>query len=355
MPAAVTTPAAATMAAGDVARLRARSRRRPRLVVAALALALVAAVGVRVLLGTYTVTLPDFVSILGGHSIPGASGARFIVLQDKLPHAVLGALAGLALGCSGAIFQLLLRNPLASPDIIGINSSASLGGIVALAFFGASGLGLAAGGLAGAAVAAVVIFGLSVGGRGSAGNRFVLVGLGLAVLAAALTNYVLSRISIYQASDAAIWLTGSLGQANWGRIQLLGVVLAVLLPLVAALSRNLHAVSVGEDLAAGLGVPVGATRWGGIALAVGLAAFAVAATGPITFVAFVAGPVARRLVGGTHTLTGAALVGGVVVVLADFAAGNLIPGGRLPVGVVTGIVGAPVLLWLVAAAQRERS
>lgn len=340
----------------QLARLRARSRRRPRTAVALLALALVAVLAVRVLLGTYTVTVPDFLTILGGGTVPGAGGASFIVLEDKLPKAVIGSLAGLGLGCSGAIFQLLLRNPLASPDVIGINSSASLGAITAAAFFGASGLGLAAGGLVGAVVAAVVIFALSAGRGGQGvGNRFVLVGLGIAVLAVALTNYLLSRMNIYQAGDAAIWLTGSLGAANWHRIALLGGALLVLLPLTALLSRDLHALAVGEDLAAGLGVPVGLTRWGGIGLAVALAAAAVSMTGPIAFVAFVSGPIARRLVGGTHGLTASALVGGIIVVLADFVAGNLIPGGRLPVGVITGLVGAPVLLWLVASAQKERS
>ena len=92
-----------------------------------------------------------------------------------------------------------------------------------------------------------------------------------------------------------------------------------------------------------------------IGLAVVMVAFAVAVTGPITFVAFVSGPIARKLIGGRHSLVASALIGAIIVVLADFAAAELIPGGRLPVGVVTGVVGAPILLWLVASANKERS
>ncbi|MCT1368217.1 FecCD family ABC transporter permease [Kocuria sp. HSID16901] len=350
-----TTPARSKNPAVDVRALRHQRKLRSRLVIPALAVALVLAIGIRVLLGSYSVTIPDFFSILMGHTIPGAGGARFIVLQEKLPHAVLGALAGLAFGCAGAIFQLLLRNPLASPDIIGINASSSLGAVAALAFFGASSTGMAVGGLLGAVACAVVIFGLSVGRDGLVGNRFVLIGLGVAVLAIALANYLLSRINIYQAADAAIWLTGSLGSANWSRITMLAVVLLILLPLSAILTRNLHAMEVGDDLARGLGVPVAATRWVYIGLAVVMVAFAVAVTGPITFVAFVSGPIARKLIGGRHSLVASALIGAIIVVLADFAAAELIPGGRLPVGVVTGVVGAPILLWLVASANKERS
>lgn len=341
--------------AHDVASRRRRGSRRPTMAVAGLAILLIGVIALRLLMGTYTVTVPDFFSILAGHSVPGAPGAKFIVLQDKLPHAILGTFAGLAFGCAGATFQVLLRNPLASPDIIGINASASLGAIAAVAFFGAAGTGMALGGLVGSVLCVLVIFGLSVGRQGMVGNQFVLIGLGISVLAVALANYLLSRVNIYKAADAAIWLTGSLGSANWQRISMLGIVLAVVLPLIAIFSKNLHALEVGDELATGLGVPVAATRWLYIGLAVVLVAFAVAMTGPITFVAFVSGPIARKCVGGRHSLTAAALIGAIIVVLADFVAANLIPGGRLPVGVVTGIVGAPILLWLVAATQKERS
>ena len=367
MTAAATRPSPSSahraLTGADLSRLRARSRRRPRAGLAVLGLTLLGAMAVRVLLGTYTVTIPDFLTILGGGTVDAAPAASFIVMEDKLPHAVLGALAGLAFGAAGAVFQLLLRNPLASPDVIGISASASLGAIASAAFFGAAGLGLAAGGLIGAGLAAVAVFLLSVSGRAAGapgagdavGGRFILTGLGISVLAIAVTNYLLSRMSVYQAADAAIWLTGSLGAASWQRIGLTGAALIALLPLLAVLSRPLHAMAVGEELAAGLGVPVTAVRWLGIGLATALAAVAVSMTGPIAFVAFVSGPVARRLSGGRHTLVGSALVGAILVVLADFTAANLIPGGRLPVGVITGLVGAPVLLWLVAGDHKERT
>lgn len=340
----------------DLRRIRATARRRPRLVTAALLLTLVAAFAARVLLGSYTVTLPDFLTILGGGRIPNAPGASFIVLEDKLPKAVLGLLAGLAFGCAGALFQLLLRNPLASPDVIGISASASLGAVVAAAGFGASGLGLATGALVGGLAAALVVFALSSGaGDQRVGNRFILSGLGLGVLASALTHFAMSRMNLYKAADAAIWMTGSLGAANWGRVRIVAVALAVLLPAVMLLHRDLHAVAVGDDLARGLGVGVNRTRWMGLALGVLLVVVAVAMTGPIAFVAFVSGPVARKLVGGTHHLTASALVGAIIVLVADLVAGNYVPGGPLPAGVLTGMVGAPVLLWLVATGRQEGS
>lgn len=338
--------------AQQVAALRVAARRRPRLVLVGLSVLLLAVFLVRVLLGTYTVTLPDFITILQGGTIEGARGARYIVLSDKLPRAVLGTLTGLAFGSAGAIFQLLLRNPLASPDIIGISSGASLGAVLGIVFWGFTGFQLSFVAITFSLAIAVLIMVLSAG-RGGVGNRFILMGIGVAALANAVVNYLLTRIDINSAQSAMVWMTGSLSVANWERIAILAMALCVILPFVVIFYRQLHAIAVGEELAQGLGLNVTVTRWLFIVLGVLLAAVATAATGPIAFVAFVSGPIARRLLGGRHSLVASALVGAVIVVFADFLAANVIPGGAMPVGVLTGAFGAPILIWLLVQSQKE--
>lgn len=341
-------------ATGRVAELRGirrREMRRPILGLSGLALALLAAMAVRVLLGSYTVTIPDFLTLVTGGEVP-VRGARFIVMEDKLPRAVLGALAGIAFGCAGAIFQLLLRNPLASPDIIGISNGASLGAVLSMVYWGASGFSVSLFAIVFALAAAVVTM-LLASGQGNVGNRFILMGIGVAALCNAAVTYLLERMSMGQASSATVWMVGSLGIANWDRIGILLIALLVLFPFILWGINHLKTSAVGDDLAHGLGVPVAFIRWYYIGLGVLLAAVATAATGPIAFVAFVAGPIARRIIGGRHTILGASLVGATIVVLADFVAANLFPSISFPVGILTGAMGAPLLIWLLVQNQKE--
>lgn len=341
----------ATDGVAELRSIRRREMRRPILGISGLALALLAAMAVRVLLGSYTVTIPDFLTLVTGGEVP-VRGARFIVMEDKLPRAVLGALAGIAFGCAGAIFQLLLRNPLASPDIIGISNGASLGAVLSMVYWGASGFSVSLFAIVFALAAALVTM-LLASGQGNVGNRFILMGIGVAALCNAAVTYLLERMSMGQASSATVWMVGSLSIANWDRIGILLIALLVLLPFVLWGINHLKTLAVGDDLAHGLGVPVGFTRWYYIGLGVLLAAIATAATGPIAFVAFVSGPIARRIMGGRHTILGASLVGATIVVLADFVAANLFPSISFPVGILTGAMGAPLLIWLLVQNQKE--
>lgn len=341
----------ATDRVAELRSIRRREMRRPILGLSGLALALLAAMAVRVLLGSYTVTIPDFLTLVTGGEVP-VRGARFIVMEDKLPRAVLGALAGIAFGCAGAIFQLLLRNPLASPDIIGISNGASLGAVLSMVYWGASGFSVSLFAIVFALAAALVTM-LLASGQSNVGNRFILMGIGVAALCNAAVTYLLERMSMGQASSATVWMVGSLSIANWDRIGILLIALLVLLPFVLWGINHLKTLAVGDDLAHGLGVPVGFTRWYYIGLGVLLAAIATAATGPIAFVAFVAGPIARRIIGGRHTILGASLVGATIVVLADFVAANLFSSISFPVGILTGAMGAPLLIWLLVQNQKE--
>jgi iron complex transport system permease protein len=358
-PAGVLAGRALPSAAAAASAPRHGARHRRRLVTATLAGAVVVLFLVNVLLGTYTVTIPDFIRLLAGERIPGAS---FIVMESKLPRAVVGTLIGIAFGIAGSIFQTMLRNPLASPDIIGISYGASASAVAAIVVFGATGLAVSASAMLGALGIALLIYRLSYrrsgrSGHSSAGARLVLVGIGFAAMMQALVSYMMTRTDIRTAQDALVWLNGSLNSSNWDRVLILSTSLALLLPAAALLARSLRGLEMGDDAAAGLGVRVAPARLGLVVAAVLLAAVATAAAGPVAFVAFLSGPIARRLLRGASSLAVSALVGAVIVLAADFTGANLFPlyladGTSLPVGVVTGALGAPFLLWLLVTNNR---
>lgn len=320
------------------------------LVWTALSAGLALVVVLQLCLGEYQIALVDVVKIMAGQQIPGQKAASYILLENRLPRVLLGALCGIALSLAGGIFQQVLHNPLASPDVLGINSCAAAAVTFALAFFGVSTSGAMLAALLGGIGGAILIVLVSQGrdaGRISAGAsstfNLVLAGVAIAALAVAITQFFLSRLNIYAAGDAAIWLTGSLRASNWQRVYFgLAVVLSATLLLVL-LRRGLAMLVVGEQLAFALGVPVPALRWGLLALATLLAASATALAGPITFVAFLCAPTARALTGGRHHLGLTALIGVLLVLGADFIAANLLP-ATLPVGVATGLLGGPALL-----------
>lgn len=334
---------------------------------ALLGFAVVVMFAVYVLLGSYTVTIPDFFTILiahltGGERIPGAS---FIVMENKLPRAVIGILIGAGFGLSGGLFQTMLRNPLASPDVIGISYGASAAAVTAIVVFGATGPAVSGAALGGALGIAALIYAISRGpalgsGGGShgnaAGNRLILAGVGIAAALHAVVNFLMTRADIRTAADALVWLNGSLNSANWERAGLLALALLVLVPAVITLAGPLRILELGDDAAAGLGIRVGFTRLAVVITAVGLAAVATAAAGPVSFVAFLSGPIARRFTR-KASLPASAFVGALIVLAADYFAANIAPllldGTVQPVGVITGALGAPFLLWLLVTANRK--
>ncbi|WP_083508893.1 iron chelate uptake ABC transporter family permease subunit [Arthrobacter alpinus] len=337
----------ATPATGAwVREARKAPRRRRTLVTGALGLLVFVLLAVNILLGSYTVTIPDFFAMLGGKTIPGAS---FIVMENKLPQALLGLLAGASFGMAGTIFQSMLRNPLASPDIIGISYGASATAVAAMVLFGVRGAGVSVAAIIGALLVALLITALA---RGRGGTGLILIGIGAAAFMQAAVTFLLSRADITNAQDIMVWLTGSLNSANWERTGILAVAMALLLPFIAGGSRDLRGLALGDDTASGLGLNVPRARLMLTIVGVLLAAFPTAAAGPIAFVAFLSGPIAKRLNGGAASLPLSALVGSAIVLAANFAAINAIPGTSLPVGVVTGALGAPFLLWLLISSNR---
>ncbi|WGL52312.1 iron chelate uptake ABC transporter family permease subunit [Nocardioides sp. BP30] len=335
--------------ASSVAVVRA-ARRRPRRrlwwVVAGLAAAVIALFWLRVLGGDYTITFGDFWRIVFGKQIPGAS---FILTESKLPRACESVLVGLALGVGGAIFQTTLRNPLASPDVIGVSMGASAAAVLGIVVWSAAGWGLAVLALVGAVGTSLLVRFLA---GANAGQRLVLVGVTVAAGLGAIIQYLFTRADVYDAQLALRWMTGSVSDASWPTIRALTAALVVLLPATALAVRSARALELGDEVAAGLGV--GQRRADALLLCgVLLVASATAAAGPVSFVAFVAGPIARALNGGRATFVGAALVGGAVTVAADYVGAYAFHDVNLPVGVVTGAFGAPFLLWLLTVSRRS--
>jgi iron complex transport system permease protein len=330
---------------------------RPRAAFVPLALAgvVVVLVAVNVGLGDFPLTVPRVLEIL----ITGGEGVEsFVVRELRLPRSLTGALAGLALGMAGAITQSIARNPLASPDVLGITAGAGAAA-VAVIVAGAEGsllasLGLPFAALLGGVLTALAIY-LLAWRAGVEGFRLVLVGIGVTAMLTSLTSYLLLRADITDASQAAVWLTGSLNGRGWDNV----VPLAIAVPVAgtAALIAvfTLGALRMGDDTARALGVRVQLAQAGLLLTAVALASVAVASAGPIAFVALVSPQVTLRLVGsaGPPVLAGG-LVGAALVVGSDVVARTVLP-VELPVGIVTAALGAPYLIHLLLRQSRKVS
>lgn len=327
-----------------------RRRARGRVIrTAAIGLAVLAVFALTLMLGKTFYDLGEVVRVILGEQVPGAS---FTVGELRLPRATLGLLAGFAFGIAGVTFQTMLRNPLASPDIIGISSGASAAAVIGIVVLGLGETAVSFLALAAALLTAGVIY-LLANRRGFAGTRLILIGIGVAAMLDSVITYVLSRAATWDLQLAMQWLTGSLNGATWSGVLPLAVACAVLVPLLIAQQGNLSLLQLGDDPAAALGVRVQRTRLILILAAVGLLAFATAASGPIAFVAFMAGPIAARLLGpGAPLLIPSGFVGALLVLVADLI-GQFLFDNRYPVGVVTGVLGAPFLVFLLIRTNRS--
>src|SRR5699024_10572025 len=339
-------PSPATVAA--VATARQAGRRRRHGVLAALTTAVVLALFLSLMVGHTFYSPSEVLGVLLGHDVPGAS---FTVSRLRLPRATMALAAGLAFGMGGVTFQTMLRNPLASPDIIGITSGASAAAMIGILVFGLSGPVLSAVAIVAGLAVALLVYLLSYR-NGVAGTRLILIGIGFGAMFDSVISYLLGRAASWDLQEAMRWLTGSLNGSDWNQALLVLAALAVLGPVLLGQSRNLSLLGLGDEAAASLGVRTGRTRLIEGTAAVVLVAFATAATWPIAFVAFLSGPIAARMVGRTRSLViPAALTGALLVLISDLAAQYLL-GTRFPVGVVTGVLGAPYLLALIVRTNR---
>lgn len=275
-------------------------------------------------------------------------GAGRMVWHLRLPRLAVGIMAGACFGLSGLVFQTLLRNPLASPDVIGVTQSAAFGAVAALTMGAPVMFGAWAGGLA-----AILFLGwfATHPRRGLETRAVVLQGLALAIFAGAATETLILRMNDNSAGMALTWLSGTLngvagpevGRALW--------LLPLALPLLLA-GRALDRIELGDDLARALGVRVGLLRTGLGLCAAFLAAGAVSLCGPMGFVALAAGPVGRMMARGRPSPLAAMLAGAACVTLADTLARTFAPAALLPTGLYTALIGAPVLIMAVRRMAR---
>ncbi|GGM43289.1 FecCD family ABC transporter permease [Microbacterium saperdae] len=303
-------------------------------------------VAVSLCAGTIPVSPADLVGTLTGDA--SASTVRS-VWGRRMPRALTALLVGAALAMSGAVFQSLSRNPLGSPDIIGFTTGAATGAVAQIVLFGGGVLETALAAVAGGLVTAVVVYLLARRDGVSGGIRLVLVGIGVGATMSALSALLLVRADINDATLAQVWSSGSLTGRGWPHAISLIAALAVLTPMLMACARSIAFIEMGDDTAQALGVSVERRRLQALILAVIAAAIAVAAAGPIAFVAFAAPQIARRIAPAPGVQLGvSALTGALLLLLADLLAAHLDIGLRTPVGLVTSLLGGMYLLSLLA-------
>ncbi|MEU0683036.1 MULTISPECIES: FecCD family ABC transporter permease [Streptomyces] len=310
------------------------------------------ALGASVLLigtGDFPMSASDVLSSLVGQ---GTEGQEFIVTELRLPRVLVGLLVGASLGIGGALFQSISRNPLGSPDILGLGQGATAGALTVIVLFSGSANQVALGALAGGLLTGTAIYVLAWK-RGVHGYRLVLVGIGVSAVVTAVNGYLLTKSDIVDAARAVVWMTGSLDGRDWDQVWPLLALCAVLVPVVLANSRALRMTEMGDDVSNALGVRVERLRLVLMLSAVLLTASATAAAGPVSFVALTAPQLARRLTRSPGpNLVASMCMGSALLVLADFVSQRAFGAEQLPVGVVTGVVGGVYLLWLLVTERR---
>ncbi|MFC8516106.1 FecCD family ABC transporter permease [Streptomyces sp. NPDC057257] len=323
----------------------------PRALLVCLALAVTGAITVVLSVGTGAYELTP-VEVLRTFAGQGPPGAEFIVLDLRLPRALVAVLVGFGTGMAGAVFQSLTRNPLGSPDIIGFGNGASAGALVAIILFDAGTAQTALGALVGGFATATAVY-LLAWRRGVHGYRLVLVGIGASAVLGSATSFLYVRADIGKAAQAAGWMIGSLNARGWSDVRTAGIGLVVCVPVVLAHARRLAVLEMGDDTAGALGVPPERSRLVLLCAGTGLTALAVAAAGPIPFLAMAAPQLARRLTRATGPgLLPAAWMGAVLVAVADLVTQRVTGSALMPVGVVMGVGGGLYLAWLLLRERR---
>ncbi|WP_211283234.1 FecCD family ABC transporter permease [Propionicimonas paludicola] len=325
---------------------------RPRILLVTVATTLVALVVLAggIAAGSAGLSIPDVLAALAG---AGDQATSFIVGELRLPRAAAGAAVGACLGLAGALTQTFSRNPLATPDILGVTSGAAAGAVAAIVLGGGGysvgasllGFGIPVVATVGGLAAAALVYGLAWRG-GVDSYRIILIGIGLTASLGGLTSYLLVRAQLTQAGAASQWLVGSLSGISWTSVWPMLVVLGLAIPVLVSQSSGLALSPLGDEFSTSLGLALQRHRLIVIATAVLLTSAAVAAAGPIEFVAFVAPQLAQRLAGTARPpLVASAVSGAALVLAADVLARILLP-GEIPVGIITAVIGAPYLIWL---------
>lgn len=328
---------------------RTKRLRRFILVTSLLAIIAFALCCMMLMLGNTIYPVKDVVRVLLGEDVKGAS---FAVGTLRFPRMIAGVFAGFAFGVGGYIFQTMLRNPLANPNVIGITAGSSAAAVFCIIVLQASNMVVSIASVIGGLATVLVIFQLSKSTSFSIG-RLILIGIGIQAMLNALISYLLLIGQKHDIPTAMRWLSGSLNGAKMENIYPLIITVLICAPIIIALGKQLDMLELGEQAAISLGINTDKTRFLLIISSVLIIALATATTGPIAFVAFLSGPIAKRLVGvGFSNIIPAGLVG-IILVLASDLIGQFAFVARYPVGVITGILGAPYLIYLLIRMNRK--
>ncbi|MDF0728233.1 iron chelate uptake ABC transporter family permease subunit [Cytobacillus sp. S13-E01] len=326
-----------------------KRRRRYKLVTSLLAIISFALCVTMLMLGNTIYPVQDVIRVLLGEDVKGAS---FAVGTIRFPRMMAGVFAGFAFGVVGHVFQTMLRNPLANPNVIGITAGSSAAAVFCIIVLQASNMVVSIASVVGGLATVLVIFLLSKGTSFSIG-RLILIGIGIQAMLNAIISYLLLIGQQHDVPTAMRWLSGSLNGSKMENIYPLIITVLIFTPIIIALGKRLDMLELGEQAATTLGVNTDKTRLILIISSVLIIALATATTGPIAFVAFLSGPIAKRLVGvGFSTIIPAGLVG-IILVLASDLIGQFAFVARYPVGVITGILGAPYLIYLLIRMNRK--
>ncbi|MFD3616354.1 FecCD family ABC transporter permease [Streptomyces sp. NPDC058676] len=303
--------------------------------------------------GDFPIGLPQVIAtIFGG----GERVDEFVIMDLRMPRALAGLVVGIALGVSGAITQSIARNPLASPDILGITGGAGAASVFLVTVSGGASaavvnsVGLSAAALAGGLGTGLLVYFLAWR-RGIDGFRLILIGISVSAVMEAITTWLLVTADIRDVARAQAWLVGSLDDRSWDEVRVALWCTLVLLVVVSCAAFQFKPMHFGDEVAAGLGVRYAMVRAVLLLCAVLLAAVAVSAAGPVPFVALVAPQVAMRLARcPTPPMVASGLVGALLLIGADLVARTALP-ITLPVGVVTAAIGGPFLVYLLVRAN----
>ncbi|MET9832059.1 iron chelate uptake ABC transporter family permease subunit [Streptomyces sp. NPDC006385] len=305
--------------------------------------------------GDFPIGLPQVIATILGR---GEQVDEFVIMDLRMPRALAGVVVGVALGVSGAITQSIARNPLASPDILGITGGASATAVFLVTVSGGTAaaivdsVGLSAAALAGGLGTGLLVYFLAWR-RGVEGLRLILIGISVSAVMEAITAWLLVTADIRDVAQAQAWLVGSLDNRGWDEVRVALWGTLALLVVVTGVAFQFKPMHLGDDVAAGLGVRYSAVRAILLLCAVLLAGVAVSAAGPVAFVALVAPQVAMRLARcPTPPMVASGLVGALLLIGADLVARTALP-VSLPVGVVTAAIGGPFLVYLLVRANRS--
>ena len=297
--------------------------------------------GLSIRLGTYTLSFEEIWA-----AFQPDNKNYFTLMEYRLPRAVLAILLGGALAISGVLVQSVVRNPLASPDILGINNAAGLVAVSVLMFLpNLAFYWMPIFAFLGGVLSFVILW--IVCGFNFRPIKMAIIGVALSALWAAISHYLMLTNPV-EINTAMLWLTGSLWGRSWSYLNVVLPWLVILLPLPFIFCRDLDTLGLGENKASTLGVTVNKVQISVLVLAVALSTTAVAICGPIAFLGLVAPHLARRLVGGRHRtlLPSALIIGALLLQLSDILARVIDPPTELPAGILTAIIGAPYFFYL---------